>query len=393
MINEEVRRRSGADDAFLERARARELAELERRRARYLGDRGQVDPAGHTAIIVDDGLATGATMKAALIAMKRQGAAKVCVAVPVAPEEALKEIGEQADLVVCLHPAKHFYGVGALLRRLPPADRRGDRRAAAPELGGEPGHSPERTSRPCQTPGCGAAARPGRRSLRSGRPARRHPVRAWQRIEPAQSAQRRRRGHAQRPRLRHASARSADAGRSARPPQCLRHSAACGTRDRGGALDQRRAGHRRPAARPLRRQHRRRRGPARCRRTQAIASPRWSRAAAPGSGRAAAGRGRGAHAADRRRRRPPRHRAEPAGPGGAHLREAAEDRARCRPSLRGARHARNRHRDGLRLVPALSGTGRARVRHDRAAAPRQPAPPVSIVAALRDRRRAAAGHR
>ena len=113
VINEEVRRRSGADDVFLERARARELAELERRRSLYLGDRAQVDPAGRTAIVVDDGLATGATMKAALIAMKRQGAAKVCVAVPVAPEDALQEIGEQADLVVCLHPARQFYGVGA----------------------------------------------------------------------------------------------------------------------------------------------------------------------------------------------------------------------------------------------------------------------------------------
>lgn len=113
VINEDVRRRSGADDAFLERARARELTELERRRTRYLGDRAQVDPRGRTAIVVDDGLATGATMKAALIAMRRQGAAKVVVAVPVAPRDALKEIGEQPDLVVCAHPAVHFAGVGA----------------------------------------------------------------------------------------------------------------------------------------------------------------------------------------------------------------------------------------------------------------------------------------
>lgn len=113
VINEEVRRRAGADDIFLERARARELAELERRRAVYLGGRSQVSPAGHTAIIVDDGLATGATMKAAIIAMRRHGAEKVCVAIPVAPADALEDISAQADLVVCLHPAKVFHGVGA----------------------------------------------------------------------------------------------------------------------------------------------------------------------------------------------------------------------------------------------------------------------------------------
>lgn len=112
VINEEVRRHSGADAAYLERARAHELAELERRRARYLGGHAQADPAGRTAILVDDGLATGATMKAALIAMKRQGAAKVCVAVPVAPAEAAAEMEDLADLVVCLNPARIFYGVG-----------------------------------------------------------------------------------------------------------------------------------------------------------------------------------------------------------------------------------------------------------------------------------------
>ena len=112
VINEEVRRISGVDDVYLERARQRELVELERRRTRYLGDRPRLDPAGCTAIVVDDGLATGATAKAALIAIKRQGAAKVVLAIPVAPEEALADIRKHADLVVCLHPARRFNGVG-----------------------------------------------------------------------------------------------------------------------------------------------------------------------------------------------------------------------------------------------------------------------------------------
>jgi len=113
VINEEVRRISRAEDIFLERARQRELLELERRRARYLGDRPRIDPAGCTAIVVDDGLATGATAKAALIAIKRQGAAKIVLAVPAAPEQALADLRKHADLIVCLQPAKHFNGVGA----------------------------------------------------------------------------------------------------------------------------------------------------------------------------------------------------------------------------------------------------------------------------------------
>ena len=113
VINEDVRRLSRADDIYLERAKQRELAELERRRAAYLGSRAQINPAGHTAIIVDDGLATGATAKAALIAVKNQGAAKVILAIPVAPAETLAEMRRYADTIVCLHPAKSFQGVGS----------------------------------------------------------------------------------------------------------------------------------------------------------------------------------------------------------------------------------------------------------------------------------------
>ena len=113
VINENVLRASGADEAYVERVRARELVELDRRRAIYLGDRPMVDPAGRTAIIVDDGLATGATMKAALIAIRHQNAARIVIAVPVAPEHALADIGTQADDVVCLHSERRFGSVGS----------------------------------------------------------------------------------------------------------------------------------------------------------------------------------------------------------------------------------------------------------------------------------------
>ncbi len=116
VINEEIKRLSGADDTFLARAREEKLAELEHRRLRYMGDRPRIDPSGRTAIVVDDGLATGATMKAALIALKRQGAGMIVVALPVAPVDTLAEISELADTVVCLIPARHFRGVGAFFR-------------------------------------------------------------------------------------------------------------------------------------------------------------------------------------------------------------------------------------------------------------------------------------
>jgi len=113
ILNESIRQASGVDDAYIERARARELAELERRRALYLGKRARIDPAGRTANLVDDGLATGATMKSALAAIRRQGAARIVVAVPVAPEDTLAEIAALADDVVCLNPSRAFRGVGA----------------------------------------------------------------------------------------------------------------------------------------------------------------------------------------------------------------------------------------------------------------------------------------
>ncbi|RMD93572.1 MAG: erythromycin esterase, partial [Alphaproteobacteria bacterium] len=116
VVNEEVMRLAGVDAAWLARARDRELAEMRRRRRRYLGERARISPAGRTAIVVDDGLATGATMKAAIAALRRQGAARVVAAIPVAPQSALAELRELADEVVCLMPLERFRGVGAAYR-------------------------------------------------------------------------------------------------------------------------------------------------------------------------------------------------------------------------------------------------------------------------------------
>ncbi|WP_331284489.1 phosphoribosyltransferase [Hoeflea alexandrii] len=112
VLNEDILRASGADEAYVERARTRELAEMERRRTLYLGRHPRIEPAGRTVILVDDGMATGATMKAALAAVRRQGADRIVVAIPVAPEETVSELAALADDVVCLNPSRAFRGVG-----------------------------------------------------------------------------------------------------------------------------------------------------------------------------------------------------------------------------------------------------------------------------------------
>lgn len=99
--------------------RARELAEMERRRRAYLAGRPQADIRGRTAIVVDDGIATGATMRVALRAVRRRHPARLVLAVPVAPATTLAALREDADLVVCLATPDDFRSVGQFYRRFP----------------------------------------------------------------------------------------------------------------------------------------------------------------------------------------------------------------------------------------------------------------------------------
>ena len=102
----------GADAAYLARERAGQLATLRRRRAEYTPTRPPIDPAGRTVIVVDDGLATGATMIAALHAVRARKPARLLCAVPVASPDGLERVAPICDRVVCLRMPAHFESVG-----------------------------------------------------------------------------------------------------------------------------------------------------------------------------------------------------------------------------------------------------------------------------------------
>ena len=97
---------------FISEESARQAREIERRRAAYRGGSPPPELPGRTAVVVYDGIATGATLRAALEAMKRTGAAKVIAAIPVAPDDSLPAVATLADEVVCLVTPEHFYAVG-----------------------------------------------------------------------------------------------------------------------------------------------------------------------------------------------------------------------------------------------------------------------------------------
>jgi predicted phosphoribosyltransferase len=101
------------DQATIDAVAAREEQELARREAAYRGGRPEPAVAGRTAILVDDGLATGATMRAAIAALRQQGPGRIVVAVPVAAAVTCDELRGEVDEVVCVRAPQMFYAVGA----------------------------------------------------------------------------------------------------------------------------------------------------------------------------------------------------------------------------------------------------------------------------------------
>jgi putative phosphoribosyl transferase len=112
VLNEDVVRSIPYADEAIEAVTAKETTELERREQIYREGRPPPELRGRIVILVDDGLATGATMRAAVKALRQRGAAKIVVAVPVGPPDTCRELAEEADETICLSTPVFFQAVG-----------------------------------------------------------------------------------------------------------------------------------------------------------------------------------------------------------------------------------------------------------------------------------------
>ncbi len=112
VLNEEVVRRYGVSPEAIEAVARAEQAELERRQRVYRGDRPYPDLGGKTVVLVDDGLATGATMRAAIDAVRARGPAAIVLAVPVAPPDTIARLAPLVDEIVCPLQPEPFYAIG-----------------------------------------------------------------------------------------------------------------------------------------------------------------------------------------------------------------------------------------------------------------------------------------
>lgn len=113
VVNQEIAAMAGLSADDIDALAQTQLEEIRRRRGLYLQGQPEIEIRGRTAIVVDDGIATGATVRAALKATRQRGAARLVLAVPVAPQDTLTALQGEVDEIVCLQTPEFFYAIGA----------------------------------------------------------------------------------------------------------------------------------------------------------------------------------------------------------------------------------------------------------------------------------------
>ncbi len=116
VINTDLANVTGATPDYIEQRTKEVLKEIEQRRTRYMKDRVRPEISGRTVIIIDDGIATGASIRVAIKAFWKRGARRLVVAVPVAPPGTVQSLQQEVDQVICLETPEFFPAVGAFYR-------------------------------------------------------------------------------------------------------------------------------------------------------------------------------------------------------------------------------------------------------------------------------------
>jgi predicted phosphoribosyltransferase/dienelactone hydrolase len=116
IFNQDIIEHLGVSDEYIDAEIARQLKEVNRREAAYRGGRARIPLAGKTVIVVDDGIATGSSLRAALRGIRREKPKRIVLAVPVAPADSLEALRGEADEIICLETPENFYAVGQFYR-------------------------------------------------------------------------------------------------------------------------------------------------------------------------------------------------------------------------------------------------------------------------------------